>query len=187
VSPVRRSVVSLAVIVVALCAAWVAWHLQPPPPPPPSADVATVFDFPASAVRAIDVESWQGALRASRADGGWRVDLVELRQAAADPGATLATPSQEEVSRTLDALVGDLVRLPEIDRFPLGDRPPADFGLARPQARIVLALESGERRTLELGDLTVTTAALYARVLPANDALFRLRALAAPEAKDAPA
>jgi hypothetical protein len=190
VSPFRQSAVSLAVIVVALAAAYAAWRLQPPPPPPPSAGIEPVFDFPASAVRAIDVESWQGALRATRDAGGWRVLSIEL-PSAAGADASAATPTPDEVSRTLDTLVGELAALPEIDRFAPGDRPLADFGLAEPQGRIVLELDSGERRTLELGSLTVTTAALYARVVPPGDvvqvgtlvfndlaaALFRLRAL----------
>lgn len=195
-SPVRRSLVSLVVIALAATATYAAWRLRPPPPPPPSATLTRVFDFPASAVRAIDVESWQGALRARRDDGRWRVEHVEVRGQAADPGAPAATPTPDEVDQALDTLVAEIVELPEIDRFPLGGHALAEFGLADPQARVTLELASGERRTLELGDLTVTTAALYARVVPSDDvvqvgtlvfndlaaALYRLRTLAASQA-----
>ncbi len=195
-SPARRSLVSLVVIALSAAATYAAWRMRPPPPPPLSALLTRVFDFPASAVRAIEVESWQGALRARREDGGWRVELVELRGQAANPSPA-GTPTPAEVDQTLDTLVQELVELPEIDRFPLGNHALAEFGLAQPQARVTLELDSGERRALELGDLTVTTSALYGRVVPSDDvvqvgtlvfndlaaALYRLRALAAAPAR----
>lgn len=195
-SPLRRSLLSLVVIVVALAAAGIAWRLEPPPPPPPGAELKPVLDVPASDVRSIAVTSWQGMLRAHRGPTGWQVDEVRLGPGAnpAEPGA--APPSQQDVDRALDELVGQVVSTPEIDRFAPDGTPMADFGLDAPQATIVLELALGQRRTLEIGALTVTTSALYARVLPGDDvfqigslvfnnlaaAIFRLRAFAGPSA-----
>lgn len=191
-SPLRRSLLSLVVIAVALTAAWIAWQLEPPPPPPPGAALQPVFDLAAGDVKSITLESWQGTLRAHRGPGGWHVDELRLGPgaSAAEPGTP--PPSQQDVDRALDTLVGEIVSTPEIDRFAPDGTPMGDFGLDKPQATIVLELASGERRTLEIGELTVTTSALYARVLPGEDvfqigslvfnnvaaALFRLRALA---------
>jgi hypothetical protein len=191
-SPLRRSLLSLVVIAIALAAAAIAWRLEPPPPPPPGAELQPVLDVAASDVRAIAVASWQGALRAHRDSTGWQVDEVRLGPGAspAEPGTP--PPSQQDIDQTLDGLVGEIVRTPEIDRFAPDGAPMADFGLDAPQTTIVLELASGQRRTLEIGALTVTTSALYARVLPGDDvfqvgslvfnnvgaALFRLRALA---------
>ena len=85
--------------------------------------------------------------------------------------------------------MSEIVATPEIDRFPPEALPMRDFGLDPPQGTITLELDAGERRTLQIGALTVTTSALYARVLPSPDvfqigslifndvaaALFRLR------------
>lgn len=196
-SPLRQSLVASLVILLSLGAAAIAWRMAPPPPPPPGAALEPIFDVPASAVRAIDVDTWQGRLRARRADGHWRVEEIRLGQGtgAAEPGAP--PPAQADVDGALDALVAELVTTPQIDRFDAAGLPMRDFGLDPPRAQIALELDDGGRRTLQLGELTVTTAALYARVLPSPDvfqigslvfnnvgaAFFRLRGLAA----DAPA
>jgi hypothetical protein len=193
-SPLRRSLVSLAIIVVALAAAWSAWRLEPPPPPPPGADVTPILGVAAADVRAIAVTSWQGTLRAHRTATGWQVDAVTLGAGAspAEPGSP--TPAPSDVDQTIDALIRDVVSMPEIDRFAPDGKPMSDFGLDPPQASIALELASGERRTIEIGGMTVTTSALYARVVPGEDvfqigslvfnnvaaALFRLRTFAAP-------
>lgn len=198
-SPQSRSLVSLVVIALAVGATALAWRLAPPPPPPPGAALQHVFGVAPADVRAIDVASWQGVLRAQRTPAGWQIDEIRLGAGAgtAEPGEP--TPSPQEIDRTLDTLVDELAATPEIDRFPLGDRPASDFGLDQPRATITLELVSGERRTLEIGGLTISTSALYARVLPGGDvvqvgslifnnvaaALFRLRALA--PAVEAPA
>lgn len=191
-SPERRSLISLVVIAVALGVAWIGHRLQPPPPPPPGAALRTVFDVAPSAVRAIHVATWQGTLRAHRTADGWQVDELHLGAAgsAAEPGTP--RPDQREIDQTLDALVREIVEMPEIDRFQAEGQPMRDFGLESPQSTITLDLDSGQQRTLQIGDLTITTSALYARVLPSPDvfqigslvfnnvaaALFRLRALA---------
>ncbi|MBY0273711.1 DUF4340 domain-containing protein [Candidatus Binatia bacterium] len=191
-SPLRRSLLSLAVIALSLAAAWVAWRLEPPPPPPPGAAAKPVLELPASDVRALSITSWQGVLRAHRAAAGWQVDEIRLGPGTspAEPGTP--PPSQQEVDQALDGLVREIVGMAEIDRFSPDGKPMSDFGLDPPQATIELALATGERRTLEIGELTVTTSALYARVIPGDDvfqigslvfndvaaALFRLRALA---------
>jgi hypothetical protein len=199
-SPQRQSLISLVVIAAALGAAALAWRLAPPPPPPPGASLQPVFGVAASDVRAIDVVTWQGVLRAQRTPGGWQLDEVRLGAGAPTEESTLPTPSPAEVDRTLDTLVDELVATPEIDRFAPGDLPMTDFGLDRPQGTITLELVSGDRRTLEIGGLTISTAALYGRVLPGDDvlqvgslifnnvaaALFRLRALAPPGAAPPP-
>jgi len=195
-APLRRSLVSLVVIAVSLVAAWSARRLEPPPPPPPGADVTPVLAVAATDVRAIAVTSWQGTLRADRTPAGWQVDEVVLGAGAspAEPGTP--TPAPSDVDQALDTLVTDVVSMPQIDRFATDGKPMSDFGLDPPQATIVLELASGERRTLEIGGMTVTTSALYARVVPGEDvfqvgslvfnnlaaALFRLRAFAAPAA-----
>ncbi|HEY8516584.1 MAG TPA: DUF4340 domain-containing protein [Candidatus Binatia bacterium] len=190
-TPGRQSLVALAVIAASALATWIAWRMAPPPPPPPSAEVKAVFDFAPSAVRAIDVRSWQGAIVARRTNGHWEVLAVRNARADAEDAAGLTPPSQAEIDQTLDTLVREIVTLPEIDRFPLQAGALRDFGLEDPQATIVLQLESGEERTLQIGQLTTSTAALYARVLPSSDvlqvgtlvfndiaaALYRLRAL----------
>jgi len=190
-SPQQRSLVSLVAIVLALGATAVAWQLQPPPAPPPSAGLEPIFDFAANAVRAIDLTTWQGRLRATRSEGGWRVEEIRLGKGASQPEPGLTAPTPAELNETLDALVAAVVATPQIDRFAAEGMPLRDFGLDPPQAQIALDLESGVRRTLEIGALTVTTSALYARVLPSPEvfqigslifnnvaaALFRLRAL----------
>lgn len=201
-SPLRQSLVASLVIALALGAAAIAWRLAPPPAPPPGAALEPIFDVPASAVRAIDVDTWQGRLRARREGGHWRVEEIRLGQGTspADPGAQ--PPAQADVDQALDALVSELVATPQIDRFDAAGLPMRDFGLDPPRAAVVLALDDGAQRTLQIGELTVTTAALYARVLPSPDvfqigslvfndigaAFFRLRALAggavAPSAGD---
>lgn len=191
-SPIRRSLLSLAIIAVSLAAASFAWRLEPPPPPPPGLAVKRVLDVAVTDVRAIALESWQGTLRARRTPAGWQVDEIRLGAGASVVEPGMPTPAPADVDQALDALVGEIVALPEIDRFAPDGMTMADFGLDPPQATIGLELASGERRTLEIGGLTVTTAALYARVLPGSDvfqigslvfndvaaALFRLRALA---------
>jgi len=194
VSPARQSLVSLLVIALALGATTVAWRLAPPPAPPPGAALEPIFDVAASAVRAIELDTWQGRLRARRDGAHWSVAEVRVGRgtSTSPPDGDAVRPTQQEIDRTLDALVDELVSTPQIDRFAPEGLPMRDFGLDPPQAEIALELEGGERRTLQLGELTITTAALYARVLPSPDvfqigslvfnnvgaALFRLRALA---------
>lgn len=199
-SPLRRSLLSLAVIALSAVALWTARRLEPPPPPPPGQAAKPVLDVAATDVQSLAIASWQGVLRAHRSPSGWQVDEVRLGPGAspAEPGT--APPSQQDVDQTLDALVREIAALPEIDRFSPDGKPMSDFGLDPPQATIALELASRERRTLEIGALTVTTAALYARVIPGEDvfqigslvfnnvaaALFRLRAFAgAPAGADA--
>lgn len=92
----------------------------------------------------------------------------------------------------MTGLVGEIVGLPVIDRFPRDGRALADFGLATPQAVVVLGLEDGTTHRLEVGAMTITNTALYARAAPPDDViqvgtlvfsaidatLYRLRALA---------
>lgn len=193
-SPLRRSLLSLAVIAVALAAAWSAWRLEPPPPPPPGAGLKSVLGVTAADVRAITVTSWQGTLHAQRTPTGWQVDRLTLGQGTSPAEVGTPTPAPSDVDQTLETLVGEIASMPEIDRFAPDGKPMSDFGLDPPQASVVLELASGGSRTLEIGGLTVTTSALYARVLPGDDvfqvgslvfnnvaaALFRLRALAGP-------
>jgi len=193
-SPGRRSLLSLAVIAIALLATWTAHRLEPPPPAPPGDAVQPVLDVAAGDVRAIAVRSWQGALRAHRTPSGWQVDEVRLGRGTSPPEAGTPVPAPGDVDQTLETLVGEIASLPEIDRFAPDGVSARDFGLDPPQATVTLELASGDRRTLEIGELTVTTSALYARVLPGSDvfqigslvfnniaaALFRLRALADP-------
>jgi len=190
-SPRQRSLVSLVVIALAIGATALAWRLEPPPAPPPSADLRPVFDVPASAVRAVELDTWQGSLRAQRSSAGWQVESVRLGKGADRADAGLQPPTAAEIDAALNTLVAEVVATPEIDRFSAEGTPLRDFGLDPPQAKIVLVLESGEQRTLEIGELTITTSALYARALPAQDvfeigslvfnnvaaALYRLRAL----------
>jgi hypothetical protein len=220
-----RTLLSIAVIAVATAATVGAWRLRPPPPPPPAASNEPIFAFDARRVRSIDVTGWRGSLRAARVDGAWRVEEVRVRRPpgsgddgeddagragpagggagdAAGPAAAAPTPSPEEVDQIVTGLVREIVSLPVIDRFPRDGRPLADFGLAAPQAVVVLGLDDGTSRRLEVGAITVTSAALYARAAPPDEvlqvgtlvfsaidaSLYRLRALAsaAPAASPAP-
>jgi hypothetical protein len=189
-SPLPRALVSLLVIAISAGLLAIAVRLQPAPPPPPGALVEPVLDVAPDQVQAIDIRSWQGRMAAVREDGHWRVDALELR---ANEGVSAAERPSQEI---LDGVIGDLVRAvvatPEIDRFDASDQPLSAFGLGEPQATIRLVLDDGGERTLEIGGLTSTGSALYARILPGeaivaignpifNDiqaALYRLRALA---------
>jgi hypothetical protein len=189
-----RALVSLAVIAAGVGLTMLALWLRPPPPPPPAAQNRPIFDLAPGRVRAIDLESWQGTLRARRQDGVWRVELFEVRRPGAEPddSAASAPPTASEIDDAVAELVRAIVETPEIDRFPLDGRPLADFGLGQPQAKVTLELDAGPARILEVGQHTVTTTALYARTLPGEDvleigslffnsvdsALFRLRGLA---------
>lgn len=200
-SPLRQSLAALVVIALALGAASVAWRMAPPPAPPPGASLQPVFDFAADAVHAIDLDTWQGRLRARRTGGHWQVDEIRLGRGADAAEAGAPAPSQVDIDQTLDALVAEIVGTPQIDRFAAEGVPMSDFGLDPPQAWIALELAGGARRTLQIGELTVTTSAVYARALPGSDvfqigslvfnnvgaALFRLRALADPPAGGGPA
>jgi Domain of unknown function (DUF4340) len=192
-----RILLSLVVIAVATGATMLALELRPPPPPPPADSNEPLFDFDPATVRSIDVTAWQGGLAAERGAAGWEVAKVSLRrptEAAPPEGAEPPpTPSAGEVDRVVEALVREVVGLPVIDRFPREDRPLSDFGLAEPQAVIALGLADGSTRRLEIGSLTLTSTALYARAAPPDDvievgsivfsaidaALYRLRSLAA--------
>lgn len=190
-SPRQRSLVSLVVIALAIGAIALAWRLEPPPAPPPSAGLQPVFDVQPSAVRAVELDTWQGSLRARRSSAGWQVESVRLGKGADRAEASQEPPTAAEIDAALNTLVAEVVTTPQIDRFSADGTPLRDFGLDPPQAKIVLVLDSGEKRTLEIGELTITTSALYARALPSQDvfqigslvfnnvaaALYRLRAL----------
>jgi hypothetical protein len=189
-SPLPRALLSLLVIAVAAGLLAVAARLQPAPPPPPGALVEPVVDIEPDQVTTIDVRSWQGRIAAARDGATWKVDSLDLR--AGTGMSESERPSQQIVDSTVGDLVRALAATPEIDRFPQNDQPLAAFGLAEPQARIRFGLADGSERVIEIGGLTSTGAALYARVLPGdaivsvgnlifNDiqaALYRLRGLA---------
>jgi len=132
-----------------------------------------------------------GQIARQRSSAGWQVEAVRLGKGADRADASLEPPTAGEIDAALDTLVAQVLATPEIDRFSAEGTPLRDFGLDPPQAKIVLVLESGEKRTLEIGELTITTSALYARALPSQDvfqigslvfnnvaaALYRLRAL----------
>ena len=204
-NPARRSLISLAVILISVAATAVAWRLRPPPPPPPAEESSPLFDFPAAAVRALDVRAPRSTLRAERRDGAWVVVAIAQGGASATP-EPVPTPTSAEVNGVLTILVRELAEAPRIDRFPLAGRSPAEFGLDRPRATIAFTLDDGREVRLEIGAATLTGAALYARVIPSDDvsevggllfttidaAMYRLRGLeagapAAPEAGAVPA
>ncbi len=182
-NPRTRSLVSLAVIAVCAVATVVAWRLRPPPLPPPAASNKPVFDFAPSTVRAIDVRSWQGELRAERRDAGWQVTALRNRRSASaerDPGATtpggptptpLVPPTAAQVNEAMIELVREVVDLPVVDRFARDGRPLAEFGLEKPEATFDLELDSGTTRRLEVGNTTITGTALYARAVPPDDVI----------------
>lgn len=193
-SPWPRALVSLLVIALSAGLLAIAVRLQPAPPPPPGSLVEPVLDVAPDQVVGIDARAWQGRLAAVREGGHWKIETFELR---ANEGVSAASPpTQEQIDAVLTELVRAIVATPEIDRFDASNQPPSAFGLEEPQAAIRLALADGGTRTLEIGGLTSTGAALYARVLPGeaivsignpifNDlqgALYRLRALAKPAA-----
>jgi hypothetical protein len=191
-SPLPRALLSLLVIAVSAGLLALAARLQPAPPPPPAALVEPVLDVQPDQIASIDVQSWQGRLAAVREGSGWKVDAIAVRSGAGVSAAERPTPE------FVDATVGDLVRAlastPEIDRFAQEDQPLASFGLEEPQARIRFGLADGSERVIEVGGLTSTGAALYARILPGDAivsignpifneiqaALYRLRGLAKP-------
>jgi hypothetical protein len=167
-----RSLVSLAVILVAILATLLAWRLRPPPPAPPAAENRHVFPASESDVAAVTVETAHGTLRAERTDGAWQVKAFELHRQTADgdPGPA-APPSGAEVDEAMGALVHDLLEVAEIDRFAGNGRPPSEFGLDAPQARLGLRTRDGQAQTLAIGGLTLTTTAAYARIESSDDLL----------------
>jgi hypothetical protein len=189
--PLRRSLISLAVIALAALAVLAASFLRPPPPPPPGEMVERVFSFPADSVSEVAVRSWQGELVAEKKDGRWNLRELQLGQTRAASGAAgttgesapgegaprggegpdvaRSTPSPELVQTTISDLVQAIVKLPQIDRFPRDGQPLPSFGLEKPQASIDLRLADGAEYRLLIGELTLTGAALYARVLPQDD------------------
>lgn len=193
-APLPRALLSLLVIAVSAGLLAIAARLQPAPPPPPSALVEPVLDVKPDQVATIDVQSWQGRLAAVREGSGWKVDAIDVRAGAGMSAAE--TPSREMVDTTVGDLVRALAATPEIDRFAQEDQPLSSFGLAEPQARIRFGLADGSERVIEIGGLTSTGSALYARILPGDAivsignpifneiqaALYRLRGLAKPGA-----
>ena len=172
-SPLVRSLVSLAVILASAGATWIAVGVQPPPPPPPS-EVESVFSFPADEVTAIAVRTWQGSLRARRAGEHWRVEALELDDARIGSAAA-APPDQERVDEAVGDLVRDVAALPEVSRF-VHEGPLAEFGLDAPKVHIDLTLASGQHITLEIGNRTVSGAGLYARI-PGSDEVLQIGSL----------
>lgn len=189
-SALRRSLISMLVIAVASGLTAVAWRLRPPPPPPPGASNVPVLGVDPADVVAVDVRSWHGRIAADRGPDGWRLRALSLRPGSETEAAR--TPSPLEIDRALEEMVAGLLATPRIDAFPRGGEPLAAFGLDRPQATLRFRLADGGERVLEVGDLTATGAALYARLLPADEivvvgtlifndvqaTLYRLRALA---------
>ena len=187
-----RSIVATAVIVLAVGATALSIRLRPAPPPPPIETVTHVFTLDEGAVSAIAVVSRRGELRAERGGSGWRV--AQLVLAPTDSGGSPASPepTQAEIDQAVAELVRQVVALPEIDRFPRGERELREFGLDRPQLRITLTLASGATESLEVGELTITSTGVYARQSSRDDvleigslffnevdaALYRLRGLA---------
>src|SRR5260370_42522165 len=112
-----QSLVSLVVIALAVGATLRAWRLEPPPAPPPAAELQPVFDVPASAVRAVELDTWQGSLRARRTSAGWQVEEIRLGKGADRAEAGLPPPSAAEVDAALNTLVAEVLATPQIDRF----------------------------------------------------------------------
>ncbi len=189
-SALRRSLVSLVVIALASGLTVLAWRLRPPPPPPPGASNVPLLDVDPADVVAVEVRSWHGRIAADRGPDGWRLRALALRSGG--EAAPARTPSPPEIDRSLEEMVEGLLATPRIDAFPRGGEPLAAFGLDRPQATLRFRLAEGGERVVEVGDLTATGAALYGRVLPADEivvvgtlifndvqaTLYRLRALA---------
>jgi hypothetical protein len=193
VSTAVRSLLSGAVIVLGVGLTGVAIWLRPAPPPPPAETVTHVFEFEEGSVAGIAVVSRHGELEAAHGPGGWSVVRISLAGAAESASSNpTAPPSAAEVDQAVAELVSDVVKLPQIDRFPRADRELRDFGLDRPQVRITLTLESGGKESLEIGELTITSTAVYAREPKTDDvieigsllfneidaAMYRLRGLA---------
>lgn len=168
VDPNRRIALSLAVIAVSVAATTFAWRLRPPPPPPPSASNVPVFAFSPAEVASIRVAAGERRLEARRAGAGWDVSRVAGPR---DPGDPVPRPPSGEVDGVVNALVRDVVAIPVIDRFPRGETPLADFGLAEPRATIELGLVGGATRRLEIGSTTIAANAMYARATPPDDVL----------------
>ena len=196
--PNRRIALSLAVIAVSVAATAFAWRLRPPPPPPPAASNVPVFAFSPAEVASIRVAAGERRLEARRAGAGWEVSRIA---GPFEAGETVPRPPGEEVDGVVNALVRDVVALPVIDRFPRGETPLADFGLAEPRATIELGLVGGATRRLEIGSTTIAANATYARATPPDDvieigtllltaidaATWRLRGLAGAAGEPAPA
>lgn len=187
----RRILLSLAVIAASAAATAVAWRLRPPAPPPPAASNVPVFAFSPAEVSAIRVEAGPVRLAARRSGAGWEVSRVAGARTSGEPAPR---PPGEEVDGVLNAFLREVVGLPVIDRFPRGQTPLADFGLADPRATIELELAGGTTRRLEVGSTTIAANAMYARAAPPDDVLeigtlllgavdavaWRLRGLATP-------
>jgi hypothetical protein len=191
----RQSFVAGAVIVASVGATLLAWLIRPGPPPPPAATLSHVFRFTPDDVVGFALDGEKGRLRARRGDNGWQVSEVVSRARVDTASATDAAPpvpSATEIDGALNELVRDVAGLPEVDRFPREGHPLDEYGLDHPQIKITLTLRSGSAQVLEIGAMTVTSTAIYARSVPPDDvlqvgtlvlseldaALYRLRGLA---------
>ncbi|MFM8411833.1 MAG: hypothetical protein ACKOCT_16325 [Alphaproteobacteria bacterium] len=164
----RRILLSLAVIAASTAATAFAWRLRPPPPPPPAASNVPVFSFAPAEVASIRVQAGTRRLEARRAGAGWEVSHVEGATVSGDGGPR---PPREEIDAVVSSFVRDVVGLPVIDRFPRGETPLADFGLAEPRATIKFGLVGGTTRRLEVGSTTIAANAMYARSAPPDDVI----------------
>lgn len=104
-----------------------------------------VLRVAAHAVRALAVTEGDQSFTAERRDGGWRLDGMQ---------------ASDEAAAALDDLATTLAKLRAVDAFRPAE--PSDWGLEPPRATITVAT-SKRRRRLDLGAVTRSGGALYAR------------------------
>ena len=191
-SATLRSLLAGAVIFVGIGLTGLAMWLRPAPAPPPAETLTHVFELEEGSVAGIAVVSRHGEIEAVHGPAGWSVSRISLAGSAEAAPNSATAPSAAEIDQAVAELVREVVQLPQIDRFPRADRELRDFGLDRPQLRITLTLDSGGKQSLEVGELTITSTAVYARRPEIDDvieigsllfnqidaAMYRLRGLA---------
>ncbi len=165
--PLRRTLVSLLVIAVALGATWEAIRRAAPPPQPPLAESRPVLALSEGQIEAFSVRSWQGAFTARRGAAGWSVMRLTLEPGVIETigGRVSAPRTAEQIDVAVAEFVTELVALPEVDAFARGNEPWSAFGLDKPGLAITLELARGEAIALEIGDTTPGMPGLYARVV----------------------
>ncbi len=165
--PLRRALLSLAVLLLASLATRQAIRQAKPPPPPPASQNESVLALPIDEIESVSVVAWQGAFAARRSGESWVINFFQLNPGVlATIGGEPETPATpERISATVEDLLVEVVGLPRVDRFSRGEQPWSAFGLDQPTLSISIQRVSGGAVTIEVGASTSSAAGLYARVV----------------------
>ncbi len=140
----RTGILFLVLLILVGVAFFVTKHAPPVEPTPTS--WPPVFHIPLSDVVAVDVYKGDAHVRLVHDEGGWRIEAPDA-----------ATADDDEVERRLRSFLLSVA----FDRFTPTTL--EEYGLASPQARIVL--DTGEQQvTVRVGDVNPTNTDYYIQV-----------------------